>query len=372
MMKVGITGQNGFIGSHLFNSLGLFPDEFELVPFERNWLENRNELDDFVLSCDVIVHLAALNRHNDPNEIYSKNTGLVQNLIRSLERTDCKPHVIISSSTQESKGNIYGDSKKHAREALAQWAKRSEATFTGLIVPNVFGPFGQPKYNSFIATFCHQIARNEKPSIHIDAEVELIYVNELVSKILDVIRTKTSAPELVIPFTAQEKVSTILSLLYRYKEEYDVKGEIPSFSTKFEIDLFNTYRCYMDVENYFPRKFTQHIDPRGAFVEIIRLGIGGQVSFSTTVPGITRGNHFHTRKIERFAVIKGKAVIKLRKIGTSKVLKFELDGAEPAYVDMPVWYTHNIKNAGDEELLTIFWINEHYDPNDSDTFFVEV
>ncbi|HZW71599.1 MAG TPA: epimerase, partial [Hanamia sp.] len=116
----------------------------------------------------------------------------------------------------------------------------------------------------------------------------------------------------------------------------------------------------------------QNIDPRGAFVEVIRLNVGGQVSFSTTVPGITRGNHFHTRKIERFAVIKGKALIQLRQIGTDKVLNFHLDGNEPAYVDMPVWFTHNIRNTGEEELYTIFWINEFYDPKDPDTFFEDV
>jgi UDP-2-acetamido-2,6-beta-L-arabino-hexul-4-ose reductase len=128
----------------------------------------------------------------------------------------------------------------------------------------------------------------------------------------------------------------------------------------------------MDLSGYFPRKFKKNVDARGAFVEIARLGIGGQVSFSTTVPGITRGNHFHTRKIERFAVIKGKARIQMRRIGTGEVLDFFLDGDEPAYVDMPIWYTHNIKNIGNGELITVFWINEPYDPSDPDTYFVNV
>ena len=142
--------------------------------------------------------------------------------------------------------------------------------------------------------------------------------------------------------------------------------------TSFDYNLFNTFRCYFDIASHYPVKFTQHTDPRGAFVEVIRLGIGGQCSFSTTVPGITRGNHFHTRKIERFAVIKGKALIQLRKIDSDEVLDFYLDGTEPAYVDMPIWYTHNIKNIGEEDLYTIFWINEPYDAADPDTYFVEV
>ena len=131
-------------------------------------------------------------------------------------------------------------------------------------------------------------------------------------------------------------------------------------------------RCYIDFENHYPVKFTQHKDNRGAFVELIRLGIGGQCSFSTTVSGITRGNHFHTRKIERFAVIKGKALIQLRKIDSDQVYDFYLDGTEPSYVDMPIWYTHNIKNIGNEELYTMFWINEPYNVDNPDTYFEEV
>ena len=141
---------------------------------------------------------------------------------------------------------------------------------------------------------------------------------------------------------------------------------------KFEINLFNTFRSYFDLSNHFPIKYKNKIDDRGNFVEIIRLGTGGQVSFSTTKKGITRGNHFHTRKIERFSVIKGDALIKLRKIGTNDTFKYFLSGDDPAYVDIPIWHTHNIKNIGEEELYTMFWINEFYDENDSDTYFENV
>src|SRR5699024_7445147 len=149
-------------------------------------------------------------------------------------------------------------------------------------------------------------------------------------------------------------------------------GEIPTIHNTFELNLFNTFRCYMDIANHFPVKFTQHTDPRGSFVEIIRLGVGGQVSFSTTVPGITRGDHYHTRKIERFAVIKGKALIQLRRIVTVEILDFYLDGDVLAYVDMPIWYTYNIKNIRYDVLYTNFWINESYNPEYADTYFEEV
>lgn len=372
MKKIGITGQEGFVGKHLYHTLGLFTEEFERVPYNKSIFENENELDAFVSQCDVIVHLAAMNRHESEQVIYETNVGLVNKLIAALERTGSKAHILISSSTQEERDNLYGKSKKEGREALVNWANTNGGKVTGLIIPNVFGAFGKPFYNSFIATFCYQLTHNQTPNVANDGEVKLIYVQELVAVILKEIRKGESKAQYFVEPTAVKKVSEVLALLEEYKAKYFEKGEIPALNTPFELNLFNTYRSYMDYATHFPVKFTQHTDPRGVFVEVIRLGIGGQCSFSTTVPGITRGNHYHTRKIERFAVIKGKALIQLRKIGTEEVLDFYLDGNEPAYVDMPIWYTHNIKNIGEEELYTIFWINEPYNPEDADTYFEEV
>lgn len=372
MKKIGITGQEGFVGTHLYNMLGLLPDEFERVPYERSFFQEEAQLDAFVSQCDAIVHLAAMNRHDDPQVIYDTNINLVKKLIAALERTQSKAHILFSSSSQEERDNLYGKSKKEGRELLAAWAEKSGGTFTGMIIPNVYGPFGAPFYNSVVATFCHQLTHGETPSINVDGDLKLIYVGELAQAFIDEIRSGKGKEAYAVPHTAEAKVSHLLHLLQTYRKEYQEKGEIPELSNTFEINLFNTFRCYMDIKNHFPVKFTQHTDDRGSFVEVIRLGVGGQVSFSTTVPGITRGNHYHTRKIERFAVIKGKALIQLRKIGTDEVLNFELDGNEPAYVDMPIWYTHNIKNIGDEVLYTNFWINEPYNPEDADTYFENV
>jgi UDP-2-acetamido-2,6-beta-L-arabino-hexul-4-ose reductase len=368
-MKIGITGQRGFVGNHLYNTLGLFPEEFSRIDFKREYLDDEQALDAFVSQCDVIVHLAAMNRHEYAQVIYNTNLELVNKLIASLERTGVCPHVIMSSSSQEGHDNLYGQSKKESRELLAAWAVKAGAVFTGLVIPNVFGPFSKPMYNSVVATFSFLLANGESPKIDVDADMKLIYIGEVVFEIINKIRTKANEPLYIMPHTAEAKVSEILSLLNHYKEVYQNRGELPGLNNTFELNLFNTYRCFIDIKNYFPIKFTQHSDFRGSFVEVIRLGVGGQVSFSTTVPGITRGNHYHTRKIERFAVIKGKALIQLRRIGTSEVYSFYLDGNVPAYVDMPIWYTHNIKNIGDETLYTNFWINEPFDPADPDTYF---
>ncbi|TVZ51345.1 NAD-dependent epimerase/dehydratase family protein [Dokdonia sp. Hel_I_53] len=372
MKFIGITGETGFVGKHLKMLINTKPENFTLVPFNRTFFEDGSKMDEFVSRCDAIVHLAGMNRHDNPQVIYDTNITLTENLISSLERTNSKAHVLFSSSSQEDRENLYGSSKKKARELLKSWAEQVGAVFTGMIVPNVFGPFGKPYYNSVVATFAHQISSGEEPTIQVDGELKLIYVLELVQEVLDKINDSVHEPEYVISHTAVAKVSEVLNYFQSFKTTYQDLGVIPVITNTFELHLFNTYRCYMDIKSHFPVKFTQHTDPRGSFVEIIRLGIGGQVSFSTTMPGITRGNHYHTRKIERFAVIKGKALIQLRKIGTDEVLDFYLDGDEPAFVDMPIWYTHNIKNIGNDVLYTNFWINEPYDAADADTYYEEV
>ncbi len=368
MIKVGVTGSNGFIGWHLCRFLELHNNKFELIEFKRDWFNNIIKLDLFVSNCDIIVHLAGLNRHCEESAIYDTNVGLAVNLIESFKRIGFKGQVIFSSSIQEERNNTFGNSKKVARQLFANWADQSNATFHGLIIPNVFGAFGVPYFNSVISTFCHQLVNNESPKIETDATLNLIYINDLVKSIIDLFNIETNN-NLTIAHSDSYKVSEILELLIRYKEKYFENGQIPIFNNQFEINLFNTFRSYFNLNSHFPIKYKKNIDERGNFVEIIRLESGGQVSFSTTKSENTRGNHFHTRKIERFSVVKGKALIQLRKIGTRKVFNYYLSGDEPAYVDMPIWHTHNIKNIGEEELYTMFWINEFYDEDDPDTYF---
>jgi UDP-2-acetamido-2,6-beta-L-arabino-hexul-4-ose reductase len=184
-LKIGITGQGGFVGQHLFNTLGLFPEAFERVCFQRDFFEDELKLNDFVGKCDVIVHLAAMNRHGDLDLLYQINMSLVNKLIASLKQSRSRAHVLFASSLQEEQNNAYGRSKNEARELLANWAEKAGAIFTGLVIPNVFGSFGRPFHNSFIATFSHQLSHNQQPKIEIDGEVKLIYVAELISVIID-------------------------------------------------------------------------------------------------------------------------------------------------------------------------------------------
>jgi UDP-2-acetamido-2,6-beta-L-arabino-hexul-4-ose reductase len=375
MLKVGITGQSGFIGTHLFNYLNLKKEEIVTVPFKDSFFQTSAELNQFVSECDVIVHLAAMNRHGDPQVIYDTNLKLVNQLIEALESTKSRPHVLFSSSTQEERDNLYGKSKRDGRRLFELWAERNNAQFTGFVIPNVFGPFGNPFYNSVVATFCHQLTHNEQPKIDVDATLLLIYVNELVDLFYRKLSGKIPGAPIDIvkvPHTSENKVSEILKKLEDYKKTYFVAHSLPALNNTFEVNLFNTFRSYIDQASRFPVMLKKNTDQRGVFVETIKSSLGGQFSFSTTVPGITRGNHFHTRKIERFIVIKGKATIELRRIGTTEILHFELDGDQPSFVDMPIWYSHNITNVGDEELITLFWINEFFNPDDPDTYFEAV
>ena len=372
MIKIGITGQSGFIGSHLFNTLGLFPDKFERIEFKKSFFYDELELNNFVKDCDVIVHLAAINRHEDPDFLYSNNIFMVEKLLNSLRITNTRPHIIFSSSIQENTDNHYGNSKRKCRELFEAWSKEYDGFFTGLVIPNVFGPEGKPFYNSVIATFSYQLNRNEIPEIFNDSVMCLIYVGDLVKEILEIINQRTCCKKLVIGHSIEIRLSEILNLLKSFKNKYIDNNEIPFFKGSFELNLFNTFRSYIDHQKHFPQKLIEHKDNRGTFTEVLRIGSGGQISFSSTLPGVTRGNHYHTRKIERFTVIKGLASVKLRRIGSDRVMDFILDGDKPSFVDIPIWYVHNLQNIGKGVLYTLFWINEPYCNEDGDTYFENV
>lgn len=389
MIKIGITGKSGFIGTHLFNTLSLSKDKFILIPFEDNYFNETNKLESFIKECDVIVHLAAMNRHSNPEVLYRTNIELVQKLISAFERTSSRPYVIMSSSLQEFLDNPYGKSKREGRELFNNWADKTNAMFTGLIIPNVFGPFGVPFYNSVISTFSYQLVNNLEPKIEIDNQLGLIYVNDLVNSIIELIEKYGNLAQAIknrqsrednldypprilkIKPQASYKVSELLEKLQGFKAIYYQNNIFPDLSNYFDLCLFNTFKSYIPLDNY-PRLFKVNADERGIYVEWAKSLSMGQSSYSTTKPQIIRGNHFHLRKVERFAVIEGNASIKLRKYGTNEIKEFILEGNNPAFVDIPIWFVHNITNIGDSNLITLFWTNEFYDPGDPDTYYEPV
>ena len=370
-MKIGVTGQHGFIGYHLTQTIKFNHTDYTVVPFQKSYFEDEDSLVKFVSSCDTIVHLAGVNRAQTDQEVYDGNLRLSTTLKKALVSAHFQGHLVFASSSQEKGDSVYGKAKKASRLLLEETMNTLGGSFTALIIPNIFGPFCKPNYNSFVATFCSKIIKGESPEIINDAAVSLLYVGNLVSQILKEIKgPKDTIHEMQSDI--QVKVTEVLRLLNFFKTSYLDNNTIPSLNSTFELELFNTFRSYIDIAQQNPVPIVQHTDERGFFSELIRTDIGGQFSYSTTLPGITRGNHFHTRKIERFMVLEGQAKISLRRIGTDRVYDFFVDGDKPSYVDMPIWYTHNITNIGQAPLITAFWINEPYDQNDPDTYFENV
>jgi UDP-2-acetamido-2,6-beta-L-arabino-hexul-4-ose reductase len=363
-MNVGITGQSGFIGYHLTNYL--VQKSIRVTPINKADFSDNQKLGKAIKNCDIIVHLAGVNRGPD-KEVHDSNIQLASQLIYALQESNLKPSIIFSSSTQEGMDNPYGQSKKEATELFIDWAYRNNAHFTSMLIPNVFGPFGRPFYNSVISTFSYQLTHNQEPVIQVDRSLKLIYINDLVEKMLDLALKPSNEHRAYPPESYEIRVSEILSILRRYQKSYLDQNIFPLLTSQFEINLFNTFRSYIE-PNHFPIKSVAKSDDRGVLIEAVKEKTGGQIFYSSTKAGKTRGNHYHRRKIERFFVIKGVGLIQIRRIGTNKKIEYTLTGEEPSYVDIPLHFVHNITNVGNENLITLFWTNELFNTQDTDTY----
>lgn len=364
-MRIAISGHTGFVGGHLLRNLNLHFLNYNLILLNKEDFRSEN-FNDKIHKEDFIYHLAGVNRAETDKEVYRSNIEINRSLLKHLEKINFKGKLYFSSSLQEDSDSLYGKAKKTAREDFESLSKKLGFTFYTSLTPNVFGPFCKPFYNSFIATFSHQLLNNQNPKIISDNSVKLIYIDDYISSLLELLEGKMEV--INFDFLTEIKVSEVLEKLNLFLKQYIQENKIPNLESKFDKELFNTFRSYINHKEFFPRGYRLHQDERGSFIELSKALSMGQSSYSTTNRGITRGNHFHTRKIERFSVIKGKAKIQLRKYLTDEIISFELDGNSPSYVDMPIWVTHNITSIGDEELLTFFWINEPYDQNDPDTY----
>ena len=259
--------------------------------------------------------------------------------------------MVFSSSTHIYKDTLYGRSKRECSELLSKWAARSGARFANMILPHVFGEGQRPFYNSTVATFCHQLAVSEEPKVLQDAMLELVHAQQVAGKIHAIVKEGTVGDVAV----SGEKM-TVSDLLARLKAVSALYKDaiIPDLREGVGARLFNTYRSYLFPAGC-PITPPVHSDPRGSLYEAVKSVNGGQAFFSTTRPGITRGNHYHLRKFERFCVIQGEAVIRLRKLFSKQVHEFRVSGDRPQFVDMPTLHTHDITNTGSGDLITAFW-----------------
>lgn len=365
-MTVGVTGPRGFIAGHLLRQLGT-DATLRVLPCSRETLSQPAELKAFVAQCRTIVHLAGMNRGNE-QEIYDTNVELVERLVAAMLDAGRTPHVVFASSTQRDRSTAYGRSKKVGETRLREWANESGAPLTIVVIPHVFGPGCRPYYNSVVATFCHQLSHDQQPVLIDDQQLALVWISDLVDAIGDLIRARRpGVQEARVAESARPTVSELLAKLQAMCDSYFDANIVPNLADPFDANLYTTFLSHVELEDHrhLPRL---HTDARGQLFEIMRLAGGGQIFFSTTKPGVIRGNHFHSRKVEWFCVVRGQAAIRIRRVGDTKVREFRVSGEKPEFISIPALHTHQIENVGSEDLLTMFWCNEIFEPGDPDTF----
>ncbi|MCW3814978.1 NAD-dependent epimerase/dehydratase family protein [Micromonospora sp. DR5-3] len=359
MLRLAVTGAGGFLGWHvrvLLHALG-WP---EPVLVSRADLADPAAVAAKVSGVDRVLHLAGINR-GEPAEVAAGNVRLAAQLAEGLRRVAVPPGSVgYANSVQAGNGSPYGDAKAAAAELLAD----TGLPLDDLRLPNLYGEHGRPWYNSAVATFCRVLADGGAPDVHGDRELELVHVTDAAARLTGVPAGGSwdpAMPVLRIGVPALADRLTRLAATYR-------SGDVPSLVDRHEVRLFNTYRshCFPD---HYPMPLTRRADARGELVETVRVhGGGGQIFCSTTRPGITRGEHFHLAKVERFVVLRGSAEISLRRVGDDEVVRFRVSGDEPVLVDMPTMWVHKLVNTGTDELVTLFWTNEVFDPQRPDTW----
>jgi UDP-2-acetamido-2,6-beta-L-arabino-hexul-4-ose reductase len=357
-MKLGLTGAEGLIGWHTRAYCRTHRPDIELRLATRETFADAAKLKAFTHGLDAIIHCAGVNR-GEEQAVEQGNITLSQQLASVLPQ---QAHVVFANSTHSGRDSAYGRGKQRASEILANAA---QGRYTDLILPHVFGEFGKPYYNSVVSTFCHQLSIGESPTIIDDGMLELIHAQNVAAEALRAIDQSLTGNHRITG--APIRVSELLALLTRLHTSYYAQLTIPALGDPLTRALFNTLRSYA-----YPAKacvpLTLKTDARGALFETVRSLEGGQAFMSTTVPGITRGNHYHTRKLERFLVCSGRAEIRIRKLFSDQINRFTVSGDAPCYIDMPSFHTHSITNIADTPLVTLFWASELFDPNDSDTF----
>lgn len=369
-MKILITGANGFIGKNLISELRnrKYIDIFE---YDRD--TNIELLDSYCKEADFVFHLAGVNRPKEQSEFMEGNFGFTSDLLNTLKKYNNSCPVMISSSIQAELENPYGESKKAGENLLFDYSKETGAKVLVYRFPNVFGKWCRPNYNSAVATFCNNIA-NELPIQVNDSSVvmNLVYIDDLVSELINALEDKENkvGDFCEVPVVHTITLGEIVELLYSFKKSRE-ELSLPNMSNEFTKKLYSTYLSYLPKDK-FSYDLKMNVDNRGSFTEFIRTPDRGQVSINISKPGITKGNHWHHTKNEKFLVVSGKGVIRFRKIDSDEIIEYFVSGDKMEVVDIPTGYTHNIENLGDSDMVTVMWVNEAFDPEKPDTYFLEV
>lgn len=361
-MRVVLTGAGGFLGWHTRVRLAALADHDVVAVTRENWCELTSEMK----SADAVIHIAGANR-GEAAEVERVNVRLAEDVASGVLQAGRPISLVYANSIQAGNDTPYGIGKAEAAEALSSAASRAGASFTDVVLPNLFGEHGSPRYNSFVATFVDAVISRSKPKIN-DREVELMHAQAAAQHLIDGLLGSVSQ---VRPAGTRTTVQGVYDELHGYHELYE-RGDIPDLSASFSVDLFNTYRAAL-FPSHYPISLSAHSDDRGRLVETVRSHGGqGQTFVSTTKPGVTRGEHYHLGKVERFVVLSGEARISLRRVFTDHIVSFDVTGEHPAVVDMPTMWVHNITNTGDTELTTLFWTHSLFNPENPDTYWEPV
>ena len=368
-MRVLVTGANGFIGKNLIERL-LRIKNIEIIEFNRD--DKLSKIEDNIEKIDFIFHLAGINRPKKPEEFYEGNSDFTKKLISIIEKSRKNIPILFSSSIQAEYDNDYGKSKLKGEEILIQYANSTNTPVFIYRLPNVFGKWSKPNYNSVIATWCYNITRDIPIKINDEKVVlNLVYIDDVVESFVSHLNDTTSNFDCKIKTVYKKSLKEIAELLEQFKNSRK-SLIIPRVGQGFERALYATYLSFLPPDK-FSYKLNGYSDERGTFYEILKTMDSGQFSISTTKPGdFVRGNHYHNTKSEKFLVVKGEALIQLRNIYSDEVIEYKVSDKKMEIVEMIPGYTHNIKNISNEEMILFIWANEIYDPKNPDTYFLKV
>lgn len=369
-MSLLITGSEGFIGKNLKTEL-INRGYKDIDCFDVN--SSESDLEKYLKRASFIFHLAGTNRPKNAEEFIKGNRDLVDKITSYLRKIGSKCTILMSSSIKADEDNEYGISKKLGEEVLKEHSINNESNIMIYRLPNVFGKWCKPNYNSVIATFCHNIAREIDININSpDAILNLVYIDDVVEEFIKAYKEDSIRKDLYYSINKvySEKLQDISEYIYSFKKSRENKF-IPDMGNEFIKKLYSTYLTYLPEDDLsYPLKM--NIDERGSFTEFIRTTERGQLSINISKPGIIKGNHWHHTKNEKFLVVSGKGIIRLRKLDSDKVIDYYVDSEKLEVIDIPSGYTHNIENLGEKDMVTIMWVNECFDENKPDTFYLEV
>ena len=369
-MKILVTGANGFVGKNLIAELNNKGYK-EVYKFDID--TDKSLLDGYTKDCEFIFHLAGVNRPKDEKEFMEGNFGFTSELLGLLKKHGSKAPILITSSIQAEKDNPYGISKKAGEDLIFQYSSGTGAKALVYRLPNLFGKWSRPNYNTVVATFCFNVARDLELQVNNpDAELTLCYIDDVLDEFINALNGKESrnGEYCFVPVTHKIKLGDLADKIRSFKESRN-NLKIPDMSDEFTKKLYSTYLSFLP-ENEFSYDLNMHCDNRGSFTEFIRTAERGQVSVNISKPSIAKGNHWHNTKNEKFLVVCGKGVIRFRKIDSDQVIEYYVSGEKLQVVDIPTGYTHNIENLGDTDMVTIMWANECFNPDKPDTYFLEV